>query len=248
MNSAPLPLPEDPTQLKAEVVKLRGAVSKKEQRIKQLLDYILLLRKRQFGASADRPNKDQLNLFDEAELEQLLAELDEPLDQEHPEQKPKEKDDSERKKPIRRPLPAHLNRIEKIIDLSEEEKAAMGDDWTFMGYDTSEQLVIIPRQHYVIEYKRAKYVPKDDEVAGAEQGVKIASRPEQIIPKAIGHSSVIADVVTRKFVDGLPFYRQEKINAREGIDLSRQTMSSWVIQLHERLTPLMAAMKPMALT
>ena len=155
---------------------MRGAVNEKErilnekeQRIEQLLDYILLLRKRQFGASADRPHKDQLNLFDEAELEQLLAELDEPLDQERPEPKSKEQDDSERKKPIRQPLPAHLNRIEKIIDLSEEEKAAMGDDWTLIGYDTSEQLAIIPRQHYVIEYKRAKYVPKDDEVAGAEQ-------------------------------------------------------------------------------
>ena len=119
----------------------------------------------------------------------------------------------------------------------------MGDDWTFIGYDTSEQLAIIPRQHYVIAYKRAKYVPKNDEVTGAEQGVRIAPRPDQILPKSIAHHSVIADVVTRKFVDGLPFYRQEAIHAREGIDLSRQTMSGWVIQLHERLSPLMAVMK-----
>ncbi|MCU7817143.1 MAG: IS66 family transposase [Candidatus Thiodiazotropha sp. (ex Rostrolucina anterorostrata)] len=92
-------------------------------------------------------------------------------------------------------------------------------------------------------YKRAKYVPKNDEVAGAEQGVRIAPRPDQILPKSIAHHSVIADVVTRKFVDGLPFYRQEAIHAREGIDLSRQTMSGWVIQRHERLSPLMAVMK-----
>ncbi len=251
MNLAAFSSQNDPVQLKAEVVHLRDTVKEKEQtivekkqRIEQLLDYILLLRKRQFGSSADRPNKDQLNLFDEAELEQLLADLDDaPLDPDDSEPKVKEKDDREKKKPIRRPLPAHFDRIEKILDVSEAEKAAMGDDWIFIGYDTSEQLAIIPRQHYVIEFKRAKYVPKDDEVAGAEQGVKIAPRPEQIIPKAIGHSSVIADVVTRKFMDGLPFYRQETINAREGIDLSRQTMSSWVIQLHDRLTPLMAAMK-----
>ncbi len=250
MNSAALLLPNDPNQLKAEVVQLRGVVKEKEQaiaekkqRIEQLLDYIVLLRKRQFGASADRPNKDQFNLFDEAELEQLLADLDLPTDQDDTESTTQEKTDKERKKPVRRPLPAHFNRVEKIIDLSDEEKAAMGDDWTFIGYDTSEQLAIIPRQHYVIEYKRAKYVPKNDEVAGAEQGVRIAPRPDQIIPKSIAHSSVIADVVVRKFVDGLPYYRQEAIHAREGIDLSRQTMSGWVIQLHERLSPLMAAMK-----
>jgi len=130
-----------------------------------------------------------------------------------------------------------------MIDLSDEEKAAMGDDWSSIGYDTSEQLAIIPRQYYVIAYKRAKYVPKHDEVAGAEQGVRIAPRPDQIIPKSLAHSSLIAHVVVRKFVDGLPFYRQEAIHAREGIDLSRQTMSGWVMQLDQRLSPLMAAMK-----
>lgn len=247
MKSTAFTLSDNPDQLKAQVIELRGAVeekeqalAEKEQRIEQLLDYILLLRKRRFGASADRPNKDQIALFDEAELEQLLADLELP---EVVDSKPTIREKTQSKKPVRRPLPAHFNRVEKVIDLPDEEKAAMGDDWTFMGYDISEQLAIIPRQHYVIQYKRAKYVPINEEVAGGEQGVRIAPRPNQILPKSIAHSSVIADVVTRKFVDGLPFYRQEAIHAREGIDLSRQTMSGWVIQLHERLTPLMAAMK-----
>ena len=250
MHSSIVSLPDDPIQLKAELAQLRNSVEEKEQaltektqRIEQLLDYILLLRKRQFGASADRTNKDQVSLFDEAELEQLLAELDLPsdLDAEKPATQKKAKD--EKKKPVRRPLPANLDRIEKIIDLSEEEKAAMGDDWTFIGYDTSEQLAVIPRQHYVIAFKRAKYAPNHDTVAGAEQGLQIAPRPEQILPKSIAHSSVIADVVVRKFVDGLPFYRQEVIYDRDNIELSRQTMSGWMIQLHERLTPLMMVMK-----
>jgi transposase len=250
MHSSIVSLPDDPIQLKAEVVQLRDTVKEKEQaltekaqRIEQLLDYILLLRKRQFGASADRTNKNQVSLFDEAELEQLLAELDIPsdLDEDKPATQKKAKD--EKKKPARRALPANLDRIEKIIDLSEEEKAAMGNDWTFIGYDTAEQLAVIPRQHYVITFKRAKYAPNHDAVAGREQGLRIAPRPDQILPKSIAHSSVIADVVVRKYVDGLPFYRQEAIYHRDHIDLSRQTMSGWVIQLHERLTPLMAVMK-----
>ena len=257
MHSSVVSLCDDPIQLKAEVVQLRDvvkeneqtiaekeqALTEKTQRIEQLLDYILLLRKRQFGASADRTNKDQVSLFDEAELEQLLAELDLPsdLDADKPATQKKAKD--EKKKPVRRPLPANLDRIEKIIDLSDEEKVVMGDDWTFIGYDTSEQLAVIPRQHYVIAFKRAKYAPNHDAVAGAEQGLQIAPRPDQILPKSIAHSSVIADVVVRKFVDGLPFYRQEVIYNRDNIDLSRQTMSGWVIQLHERLAPLMMVMK-----
>ena len=257
MHSSVVSFCDDPIQLKAEVVQLRDvvkeneqtiaekehALTEKTQRIEQLLDYILLLRKRQFGASADRTNKNQVSLFDEAELEQLLAELDLPsgLDEDKP--GPQKKAKGEKKKPVRRPLPAHLDRIEKIIDLSDEEKAAMGDDWSCIGYDTSEQLAVIPRQHYVIAFKRTKYAPNHDTVAGAEQGLQIAPRAEQILPKSIAHSSVIADVVVRKFVDGLPFYRQEVIYGRDNIDLSRQTMSGWMIQLHERLTPLMMVMK-----
>ena len=257
MHSNVVSLPDDPLQLQAEIVQLRDvvkenkqtlaekeqALTEKAQRIEQLLDYILMLRKRQFGASADRTNKDQVSLFDEAELEQLLAELDLPSDRDADKPGTQKKAKDDKKKPVRRPLPADLDRIEKIIDLSEEEKAPIGDDWTFIGYDTSEQLAVIPRQHYVIAFKRAKYAPNHDAVAGAEQGLRIAPRPEQVLPKSIAHSSVIADVVVRKYVDGLPFYRQEAIYHRDHIDLSRQTMSGWVIQLHERLIPLMAVMK-----
>lgn len=243
MDSAALLLPNDPVQLKAEVIQLRDIVEEKKQRIEQLLDYILLLRKRQFGPSSEQFNIDQLNLFDEAELEQLLGDLDLPDDPDEVAAPAQEQIKSDKKTPKRRSLPKHLNRIEKIIDLSDEEKDAMGSDWTFIGYDTSEQLAVIPRQHYVILFKRAKYVAKDADITGAEQGVIIAPRADQILPKSIAHSSVIADVVTRKFVDGLPLYRQEQIYARDGIDLSRQTMSGWIIQLHDKLTPLMAAMK-----
>jgi len=257
MHSAAVSVTNNSRKLKAEVLQLRVAVEEKEQvialneqalseksqRIEQLLDYILLLRKRQFGAKADRPNKDQISLFDEAELEQLLAELGLAADPDEGKPSPAKKASGEKKKPVRRALPANLKRIEKIIDLSDAEKAAMGDDWSFIGYDTSEQLAVIPRQHYVIAYKRAKYVAKHDEVPGAEDGIRIASRAEQILPKSMAHSSVIADAVVRKFVDGLPLYRQEVIYRRDHIDLSRQTMSGWMLQLHERLTPLMATMK-----
>jgi len=269
MDIAEKHLTDAPFLLKAEVVQLRSVIAEKDQtllerertlqekdrRIEQLLDYILLLRKRRFGASADRPNWDQLSLFDEAELERLLAEL-EPTPA--PEAAASSGQDNAKaadaapdeasKKPVRRPLPAELPRIEKVLDLPEAEKQALGDAWKFIGYDCSEQLAVIPRQHYVIAYKRAKYAPRNDAVAvdleaAGEAGIRIAVRAQQILPKAIAHASVIADVVVRKFVDGLPLYRQEQIYAREGIELSRQTLSGWLIQLSERLQPLMAALK-----
>jgi transposase len=133
--------------------------------------------------------------------------------------------------------------VERILDLPEAVKAAMGEDWRFIGYEISEQLAVIPRQYYVIEYKRAKYVPLHDDVPGAEIGVKLAPRPEPLLPKSLAHSSLLALIVTNKFVDALPLYRQEQLFAREGIDLSRQTMAGLLIQLNAPLAPVAAALK-----
>jgi len=257
MQSAASQLVQDPLELRDAVLRLQEqlaeserqraeheqALKDREQHIQQLLDYITLLKRKRFARSADRIPADQLKLFDEAELEVLIAELEEDLEESTAPQTKPSAPEKPKAKPVRRPLPEHLPRVDRIIDLPEAEKQAMGSKWTFIGYDESEQLAVIPRQPYVIRFKRAKYVPVNEEVPGAEQGVVIAPRAPQILPKAIGHSSLIADVVVGKFVDALPLYRQEKIFAREGIDISRQTMAGWMIQLDEKLTPLMAAMK-----
>jgi transposase len=133
--------------------------------------------------------------------------------------------------------------VERVIDLPAAVKAAMGEDWTFIGYDSAEQLAVIPRQCYVIVTKRAKYVPVNEDVPGAELGVRIAPRADHIIPKSIAHSSLLAAIVIGKFGDGLPLYRQEKMFAREGIALSRQTMAGLLLQLRTPLQPVAAALK-----
>ncbi|MGB5571538.1 MAG: transposase, partial [Sedimenticolaceae bacterium] len=105
-------------------------MAESERQIQQLLDYITLLKRKRFGPSADRISPDQLKLFDEAELEALIAELEIAVEppaaatsgQPDPEQ-PKDK-------PVRRPLPEHLPRVERVIDLPEADKQAMGSDWT----------------------------------------------------------------------------------------------------------------------
>lgn len=251
-------LPNDPAQLQGIIQQLRAQLAESEQqraeqaatltersrRIEQLLETIELLRRKRFGPSADRIPDSQLALFDETELEALIGKLEEDLEQETiPASSADEQPTKPRHKPLRRPLPSHLPRVERLLDLPEAVKAAMGDDWRFIGYEVSEQLAVIPRQYYVIEYKRAKYVPLHDEVPGAEIGVKLAPRPAPLIPKSIAHGSLLALIVTHKFVDALPLYRQERLFAREGITLSRQTMAGLLIQLHAPLQPVAAALK-----
>ena len=53
--------------------------------------------------------------------------------------------------------------------------------------------------------------------------------PNPVIPKGLASPSAIAFIMTQKFVDGLPLYRQEKQLERLGILLNRQTLSNWLI-------------------
>jgi transposase len=230
-------------ELQAREAELRTrneTIEKLDRKIELLLERLELLRHQRFGPKADRISKDQLALFDEAELNVLLEELDAQIAEAKAPHSPRTEP---RQTPKRKPLPAHLPRVERILDLPEVEQAAIAATHVRIGFDESEQLGVLPKQYYVIKIKRAKYAPIHAEVPGAENGIRIAPRPAQILPKALAHSSLLAEVVTAKFVDGLPLYRQEKIFAREGIELSRQTLSGWIVQLAAPLAPVLAALK-----
>lgn len=53
----------------------------------------------------------------------------------------------------------------------------------------------------------------------------IVPSPVQLLPKSMATAGLVAHIVTAKFEDALPLYRQEKIFARLGIDLPRATMA-----------------------
>jgi hypothetical protein len=65
-----------------------------------------------------------------------------------------------------------------------------------------------------------------------------AIAPEKLLPKTMASSSLIAYIITAKYVDALPLYRQEKIFERIHASLTRQTMARWLIKVSEKLIPL----------
>ena len=212
MAEAAQKLPSDPKKLRAIIAQmtakqaeLESALAARDRKIELLLERLELLRHQRFGPKADRISRDQLALFDEAELNVLLEELDAQIAE--AKAPPRSERTEPKQTPKRKPLPAHLPRVERILDLSEEEQAAIAQTHVQIGFDESEQLGVLPKQYYVIKIKRAKYAPIDADVPGAEAGIRIAPRPPQILPKAMAHSSLLAEVVTGKFVDGMPLYR-----------------------------------------
>lgn len=135
----------------------------------------------------------------------------------------------------RRPLPAHLPRIEVVHDLPDAEKSCPHDGGTLhrIGEEVSEQLDIIPAKIQVIRHIRIKYG-----CSNCEQVVKTTPLPPQPIPKSNASPGLLAYIVTAKYADGLPLYRLENILDRYGAEVPRATSAAWMIRVAEMFIPL----------
>jgi len=187
------------------------------------------LKSQLFGRSSEksRPedhHPDQARLFDEAEA---LASESAPEHVRIPAH--------ERKKRGRKKLDAALPRIEVVHDLTDEQKvcAADGTALTRIGEQVSEQLHYQPAKVCVIRHIRPQYA-----CPCCRQGVHIAPVAEQLLPKSLATPSLLAHIVTAKFVDHLPLYRQERQFERLGVSLGRATMAGWMIRLGQMIQPL----------
>lgn len=53
----------------------------------------------------------------------------------------------------------------------------------------------------------------------------------------MANPSVLAMLLTTKYVDGLPLRRFESVLSRHGIEIPRQNLARWVIQCSEHFQP-----------
>jgi len=229
MFSQPKQLPDDVESLKEIVTSQSTQINALEEKVRYLQDQL-------FGRRSEKHVVNeglQTNLFDEAEevVEEKPEEIIVPT--------------HKRKKPGRKPLPKDLPRIDVIHDLAEEEKLCQcGCVKTRIGEEVCEKLDIIPAKIQVIRHIRYKYACKGCEGVESDEGaVKVAPLPAQIIPQGIATPGLLAYIITSKFVDSLPFYRQEKMFERIGVEISRASMANWAIQVAEKCQPLVELLK-----
>lgn len=90
----------------------------------------------------------------------------------------------------------------------------------------------------VIKHVRKVYGCRDCELAPVT-----ADKPAQLFEKSMASPSVLAMLLTIKYVDGLQLHRFEKVLARHGVDIPRQTLARWVIQCGQNLQPLLYLMR-----
>ena len=131
----------------------------------------------------------------------------------------------------RLPIPEHLERVEIIIDIPEDEKvsAFTGEPLKVIGVEVSEKLEYRPGKLMVNVYKRPQYALPNNE------GVVSAALPDSPIARCKADVGLMSHVIVSKFADHLPHYRQDSIFQREKVDIPRGTQSGWLMQIHESI-------------
>lgn len=84
-----------------------------------------------------------------------------------------------------------------------------------------------------------KHIRKVYGCRGCETAPVTTDKPAQLIEKSMASPSVLAMLLTTKYVDGLPLHRFETVLSRHGIDIPRQTLARWVMQCSEHFQPLL---------
>ncbi len=202
------------------------------------------LKRWKFGAKTEVMDAQQRQLFldtlveDQASLEAQLAELRAALPAVAPAPK------STPRRPRREALPEHLRRVEHHHEPEDTNcpTPECGAPMQRVGQDVSERLDIVPAEFFVHRHIYGKWACRCCQRQGVERLVQEAAEP-QLIDGGIPASGLLAHTLISRFVDHLPYYRQEAINARSGVHTPRSTLAAWAGMAGAALAPLYEAHK-----
>lgn len=149
---------------------------------------------------------------------------------------------SEKKHPVRKPLPESLPREEvhiypEGVDLT---------DYAELAPEVTEVLERDPARWYVRRIIRHKYVLKDKS-AEAEKPVVTAPMAALPIAKSYAGASVLADIIIDKYVNHLPFYRQIQMFKQQGISIAPATINDWFAEVADLMRPVWYRLKELVL-
>jgi transposase len=214
-------------RLEAENQKLRQENGRLTERAVLLEEELRWLKDQIFGRSSEKSSSDvsadQQMLFNEAEV---LAAIEAA---ERAQANRSTKVDAHERKHTggRKAIPESFPRVPIEHDLPESEKVctqcATPHPLTRMGAEICERYHYEAPKITVEQHIRPKYV-----CDVRKEGVKIALPLPTLLPKSMASPSLLAHLITSKYVDGLPLYRISRQLERSGMDLSPGTAGTWV--------------------
>ena len=187
----------------------------------------------------DDPNQQLLDFgdtLDEEQQEVLMAQLqaDQALDEHLVEGERRRRRRRRAKERQTREFPEHIKRRERILDLTDEQKA----DLERIGESITERMRFEKPTVYIERIIRPKYVAKGQ----PERGVIAEPPPLSIVEGCKYDFSVIAAILSQKFAFHCPTYRQQDWFAQSGWSPSRSTINDLINISVEVLDPLFRQM------
>jgi transposase len=212
----------------------------RERRIRLLEEALRILQSDRYEASREKLHvaPGQTELFNEAEA---IVELNEVLGVEVLLKATPQREDKGTSgvKAGRKAIAAHLPRV-PVVPRCPRERAAVCVRQH--AHRDRQRYLRATRLRAAAKIQVLQHVRKKYACPGCEQCVKTAPLPAQILPRTNAAPGLLAHLVTSKYVDALPLYRQEAIFARYGVNLPRATQAAWIIALAERIQPLINLM------
>jgi transposase len=196
-----------------------------ELKNQQLTHELAYYRRIRFGAKTEAMSAEQLHLFEDNLAEDMAAVEAERSPAVNSQPKP-------RSKAGRQPLPEHLERVDVRHEPASCTCAHCQGVLTLMRDDITEHLEVIPARFFVTRHIRPQYACR------ACETITAAPVPPAVIDGGMAAPSVLAWVAVGKYLDHLPLYRLAQIADRQGVTLSRSTLSEWIGRIGVALQPL----------
>lgn len=197
--------------------------------IEHLSEQIALMNMRSFSRSSEKglTDHDQISMYElafneaEAICDMNAAEpsIEEVIIKEHTRKKRKGKREED--------LSGFPVRVIEHEIPEEDLKVLFPEGYQKLPDEVYKKLEIHPATFEVIEHHVAVYKGKDGTF-------RKAPRPKEMLDKSIASESLVSAVINAKFVNALPYSRQEQEYKRNDVNISRQTMANWVITVSER--------------
>lgn len=212
----------------AQIAQRDREIKFKDAKIERITFELARLKAWKFGAKTEAMNAQQRQMFedtvaeDEADLQAQLAALQSGIGAADaaPADPPPA---GTRRPPRRQALPEHLRRVEHHHEPQDTTcpSPGCGQAMVRIGEDVSERLDVVPAEFFVHRHIRGKWSCKC-----CERLVQEPVAP-QIIDKGIPTAGLVAHTLVSHFVDHMPYYRIEQVNARSGVHTPRSTLASW---------------------
>lgn len=209
--------------LEEKVAQQALQIEELEAKIRLFEEYFRIQQHKNYGASSEKSNPDQVSFFNEAE--KLAAQVSEEPNLE--EVVSNRRSGRSKSKKTYEDLP--VEEIHYTLIEDEQHCPNCDHDLHEMKTEIRKELKVIPPQVKVVHHVKHVYACRNCDVNGDTGTIITAPSPKPILPGSMASPSLVAFIMEKKYNQALPLYRQEGAFINYGLDVSRQNMANWII-------------------